>query len=114
MSERDWPEIVRRLRAKAASTQFPEEREALAARADALAAKYCTAEPARPRGPMDFSPEERAAFEEEQERLIEEWMAQEQQRFQQWAAHQRVWQGRPVTGTSTQTTADGFVVTITF
>lgn len=112
MSERDWPEIVRRLRAKAESTQFPEEGAALSARADHLASKYgVNEEPAAAAGPrywQDMTAEERDWFMREQERVVTEWMARQQ------AAGAARW-GRPVTSTETSGSfADGgFTFTIT-
>lgn len=111
MPDRNWPEIVRRLRAKAASTQFPEEGAALSARADHLASKYgVNEEPAAAAGPrywQDMSAEEREWFLREQERVVNEWMAQQAAATTRW--------GRPVTSTTTEGSfaEGGFVFTIT-
>ena len=108
MSERDWPEIVRLLRAKAARTTFPEEAESLTARADALAEKYCVAEPTG-------APAQPTA---EEQRWIDEWMASA--RFEQWAQQvavqrARAWGFTPGAGTATTSqSADGIVITFQF
>lgn len=99
MSDRDWGEIVGRLRAKAASTQFPEEAAALTARADHLAEKYGVKAGL---GESVFG---------EQQRIAEEWWAGHNSA----AARARAWGNVQGAGSvTTSESADGFVITFTF
>jgi hypothetical protein len=52
MGNRDYNEIVRMLRAKADSTKFPDEANALRIKADAIESKYCVTPQRRPGDPI--------------------------------------------------------------
>lgn len=119
MPERDWAEVVRGLRAKADSTTYPAEAQALRARADELAAKYGVVEGDDLDVQLEALQAEWDAWEARQLQLIE----QERSRFEAHMAGQRAMAdqiraarraGPQTWWGSTSATSGSWVVTVNF